>query len=253
MLNPSMRRIAAVALLFASTTFATAVQAADLTVSAAASLTNAFNDLKKTFEAQNPGVDVRYNFAASGALLQQIANGAPVDVFASADEETMDDAAKRGLIDPATRADFVKNSLVVIVPSDAKTTPATLADVAAGSRIAIGVPASVPVGRYTKSVLEQANLWTQIEPKMIGAQSVRQALDYVARGEVDSGFVYSTDAAIMPDKVKVAFSVPTPKPVTYPIAVTKAASDAATAQKFVRFIAAPEAQAVFAKYGFAKP
>src|ERR1700754_766869 len=172
-----MRRIAAIAIVFASTTLLTAAHAADLTVSAAASLTDAFNDLKKVFEAQNPGINVQYNFAASGVLLQQIAKGAPVDVFASADEETMDEAAKQALIDPATRADFVKNSLVVIVPSDAKTTPLTLTDVAAGSKIAIGQPASVPVGRYTKAVLEQANLWSQIEPKMIGAQSVRQALD----------------------------------------------------------------------------
>jgi molybdate transport system substrate-binding protein len=253
MINPSMRRIAAVALVFASATLATAAPAADLTVSAAASLTNAFNDLQKMFEAQNPGVEVHCNFAASGALLQQIAKGAPVDVFASADEKTMDDAANQSLIDPATRVDFVKNSLVVIVPSDAKTVPSTLNDVAAGARIAIGQPASVPVGRYTKAVLEQARLWTQIEPKMIGAQSVRQALDYVARGEVDSGFVYATDAAIMPDKVKVAFPVPTPNPVTYPIAVTKAATDHAMAQKFVRFVASPEAQTILAKYGFARP
>ncbi|MFO1296618.1 MAG: molybdate ABC transporter substrate-binding protein [Rubrivivax sp.] len=95
--------------------------------------------------------------------------------------------------------------------------PADLAQ-ASFKRIAIGAPASVPVGRYTKSVLEAAHLWGAIEPKMVGANNVRQALDYVARGEVDAGFVYATDAASMPGKVKVAFTVPTTKPVLYPIA-----------------------------------
>ncbi len=229
--------------------------AADLTVSAAASLTNAFGEIGKSFEAQNPGTKVRFNFAASGALLQQIAKGAPVDIFASADEETMDDAQKQDLVDAATRIDFVRNRLVVIVPSDAKTVPTVLADLGgvAVTKVAIGQPASVPVGRYTRSVLEQANLWSTIEPKMIGAQSVRQALDYVARGEVDAGFVYATDAAIMPDRVRVAFTVPTPRPILYPIVVLKNAADAATAQRFVRFVAQPASQAVLARYGFAKP
>jgi molybdate transport system substrate-binding protein len=227
--------------------------AADLTVSAAASLTNAFNEIGRAFEAQNPGSKVQFNFGASGALLQQIVKGAPVDVFASADEETMDDAQKQDLVDTSTRVDFVRNSLVVIVPSDAKKLPVTLVDVAAGQKIAIGQPASVPVGRYTKSVLEQANLWSTIEPKMIGASSVRQALDYVARGEVDSGFVYSTDAAVMADKVHVAFAVPTQKPILYPIAALKNASDKSLAQRFVRYVSSPEPQAVLARYGFAKP
>jgi molybdate transport system substrate-binding protein len=232
-----------------------AASAADLTVSAAASLTNAFAEIGRAFEAQNPGTKVQFNFAASGALLQQIAKGAPVDVLASADEETMDDAQKQGLVDPSTRIDFVRNTLVVIVPGDSKAVPSALADLARDRvhRIAIGQPASVPVGRYTKAVLEQANLWSAIEPKMIGAQSVRQALDYVARGEVDGGFVYATDAAIMAGRVRVAFTVPTLTPILYPIAVLKNAGDAATAQRFVRFVAQPEAQAVLARFGFAKP
>jgi molybdate transport system substrate-binding protein len=230
-------------------------QAADLTVSAAASLTDAFGEIGRAFETQNPGTKVQLNFGASGALLQQIAKGAPVDVFASADEQTMDDAQKQDLVDAATRVDFVRNSLVVIVPSDAKVVPAALADLGRADikRVAIGQPASVPVGRYTKSVLEQANLWSTVEPKMIGAQSVRQALDYVARGEVDAGFVYSTDAATMTDRVRTAFMVPTPQPILYPIAAMKGAKDLATAQRFVRFVASPAAQAVLARYGFAKP
>ncbi len=227
--------------------------AADLTVSAAASLTNAFPEIARGFEAQHRGVHVLLNFAASGALLQQIAKGAPVDVFASADEQTMDDAQRHDLVDASTRIDFVRNALVVVVPSDATSAPASLADVAKLPRVAIGLPASVPVGRYTKAVLEQANAWAAVEPHMIGAVSVRQALDYVARGEVDAGFVYATDAAVMPDRVRVAFAVPTSTPIRYPIAVTKAATDPATAARFVRYVASPPAQAVLARFGFARP
>ena len=120
-------------------------------------------------------------------------------------------------------------------------------------QVAVGVPASVPVGRYTKAVLEKAGLWAQIEAKMIGAQSVRQVLDYVARGEVDAGFVYATDAALMPGKVRIAFTVPTEQPVLYPIAVVAASGNAATAERFVAYVASPPAQTVLARYGFGKP
>jgi molybdate transport system substrate-binding protein len=228
--------------------------AADLTVSAAASLTNAFNEIGPAFEAAQPGTKVQFNYGASGALLQQIARGAPVDVFASADEETMDQAEQQGLVKAAGRIDFVRNTLVVIVPRDAATVPRALADLdgATFKRVAIGLPASVPVGRYTKAVLEKARLWTSIEARMIGAQSVRQALDYVARGEVDAGFVYGTDAALMPDKVRVAFTVPTDRPVRYPIAVVAGSANAA-AEAFVAFVASAPAQSVLAKYGFGKP
>ena len=218
-----------------------AVDAADLTVSAAASLTNAFRELGPVFEARHPGTRVQFNFAASGALLQQIAKGAPVDVFASADQETMDDAQKQGLVDAPSRIDFVRNALVVIVPADSRQNATGLADLRSErfAKVAIGQPASVPVGRYTKAVLEQAGLWATVEPRMIGAQSVRQALDYVARGEVDAGFVYATDAAIMSDKVRVLFTVPTPTPILYPMAVLKGSPNEAVARTFVRFIASP--------------
>ena len=114
-------------------------------------------------------------------------------------------------------------------------------------------PEAPPVGRYTKAVLETSGLWAVIEPKMIGANSVRQALDYVARAEVDAGFVYATDAALMADKVKVALTVPTTKPIRYPAAALAAAPNAAEAAKFVDFLLTPAAQAVLARYGFGKP
>jgi molybdate transport system substrate-binding protein len=232
-----------------------AARATDLTVSAAASLTNAFNDLAPLFEAANPGTKLQYNFAASGALLQQIARGAPVDVFASADQETMDQAQAQNLMQAALRRNFASNALVVIVPVSSASVPRVLGDLAQGGfqRVAIGLPASVPVGRYTKGVLEAAGLWGAIEPKVIGATNVRQALDYVARAEVDAGFVYATDAALMPGKVKVAFAVPTPTPILYTAAPLAASANPALAQRFVEFLVAPAAQAVLAKHGFGKP
>src|SRR5690606_18804594 len=177
---------------------ALASHAADVIVSAAASLTNAFRDIAPLFEAAHPGTQVRLNVAASGVLLQQIAKGAPVDVFASADQETMDQAQAQNLVKPAQRRDFASNRLVVIVPIASTHAPKSVNDLtqAGYARIAIGLPASVPVGRYTKSVLEAAQLWGAIEPKMVGATNVRQALDFVQRAEVDAGFVYATDAAL---------------------------------------------------------
>lgn len=248
------RRARLLAALLLTLTASLATQAAELTVSAAASLTNAFRELAPIFEGANPGTKVQFNFGASGALLQQIAKGAPVDVFVSADQETVDRAQAQNLIQPGTRRDFVSNSLVVIVPTGTATVPKALADLAQPgcARIAIGLPASVPVGRYTKSVLEAARLWSAIEPKMVGADTVRQALDYVARGEVDAGFVYATDAAIMPERVKVAFPVPTTKPILYPAAVVVGSPNAAIATKFVEFLSGPQAQGVLAKFGFGK-
>ncbi|HVK56018.1 MAG TPA: molybdate ABC transporter substrate-binding protein [Burkholderiales bacterium] len=248
----TLRRYAS-AILLALATLTT--HAADLTVSAAASLTNAFRDLGPLFEAQNPGTKVLFNFAASDALLQQIAKGAPVDVFASADQETMDKAEAQKLLAAGSRHNFVRNSLVMISPSDSALSFKSLDDLkqAAVKRVALGNPTGVPAGRYAKSALEAEGLWSAIEPKAIYAQSVRQALDYVARGEVEVGFVYATDAMVQKDKVKIAFSIPTETPITYPIAVVADGPNPYAARKFIDFVATSPAQAVLAKYGFQKP
>ena len=184
-----------------------------------------------------------------------MAKGAPVDVFASADQETMDRAEKEGLVKAADRKDFVRNKLVLIVPTDAKTLPARLDDLtqAGITRVAIANPASVPVGRYAQTALEAANLWTAVQAKAINTQNVRQSLDYVARGEVDAGFVYATDAAIMKDKVRVAFEVPLKTDILYPIAKTAASAHAAEATSFINYLSTPAAQDILGKYGFAKP
>lgn len=232
-----------------------AAAAAELTVSAAASLGHAFKELQPLYEAARPGTRLLFNFGASGALLQQIAKGAPADVFASADQETMDQAQQQSLVNAAERRNFASNTLVVVVPAGAAQAPRALADLAqpAYARIAIGLPASVPVGRYTKGVLDKAGLWAQIEPKMIGATNVRQALDYVARGEVDAGFVYATDAIQGGDKVRTALTVPTATPILYPVAPVAASSHAAEAGRFAAWLLTPPAQAVLARHGFGKP
>lgn len=241
--------------LCASALVAVAAQAGELTVSAATSLTNALRDIAPLFEAAHPGTRLRLNFGASGALLAQLAKGAPADVFASADQLRMDQAQARKLIQPETRRDFVRNTLVVVTPLAHARALKSIDDLVRPgvARIAIGLPASVPVGSYTKGVLEAARLWTAIEPKMIGAGSARQALDYVARAEVDAAFVYATDAAVMPDKVRLAFAVPTAEPILYPVAVLAGAPNAAGASAFVDFLFTAPAQAVLARYGFAKP
>lgn len=251
-----MRRLSA--RLFASLLFVLAgivpAHAEDLTVSAAASLTDAFKEIATAFEAAHPGAKVQLNFAASGTLLQQIAKGAPVDVFASADLVTMDRAQSQGLITVAERRNFAANTLVLIVPKGSAR-PAAIGDLAqpAYKRVAIGNPASVPVGRYTQAALTKAGLWGPLEPKLINAQSVRQVLDYVARSEVEAGFVYSTDAAIMKDKVDVVLTVPLEEPVTYPIAPIAASAHPAMAKAFVDWVSGAQAQAVLARYGFSKP
>jgi len=229
--------------------------AAEMTVSAASSMTNAIRDVAPLFEAAHPGTQLRLNFASSGALLQQMTQGAPVDVFISADQTTMDQAQERGLVKAAQRHDIVSNALVVVVPTASTKVPQELAELAqpAFARIAIGLPASVPVGRYTQGVLKAAGLWEAIEPKMIGANNVRQALDYVARAEVDAGFVYATDAALMPDKVKVALRVRATTPILYPAAALANSPNAELADAFVAFLGSPQAQAVFRRYGFGGP
>ena len=242
------------ALIFTSACSLTA-QSANLTVSAAASLSNAMQDIAPLFEAANPGTKLHLNIAASGDLLQQIAKGAPVDVFVSADPDTMDQAQTKGLVLAAQRRNITANSLVVIVPAAQTRVPKSMADLARPgyARIAIGLPASVPVGHYAKAALQAAGLWSAIEPKMIAVQIPRQGLDYVVRDEVDAAFVYATDAALMPAKVKVAFTVDTPTPIVYPAAPVSASAQPAMAQRFVSFLLSAPAQSVLARYGFRKP
>ena len=225
---------------------------ADLTVSAAASLTQAFQDIGTQFENQNPGTKLKFNFGASGALMQQIANGAPVDVFASADTDTMDKAVAKGVVAVAEVKIFTTNKLVVIVPLQSKTALQQLADLKKPDikRIAMGTPASVPAGHYAQGSLEKAGLWNEVKDKVINTTNVRQALDYVSRDEVDAGFVYASDALLMQDKVKVATQVTTLTPIQYPIAPVMGSANKNLSIKFIQFLQSPLAQATVKKYGF---
>ncbi|MBI3529514.1 MAG: molybdate ABC transporter substrate-binding protein [Betaproteobacteria bacterium] len=235
--------------------FGVSAMAADLIVSAAASLTNAFTDIGHEFERAHPDTKVVFNFAGSGQLLQQIAKGAPVDVFASADQETMDKAEVEGLVEAGTRADFVRNSLVVVVPVDSTLSVASLNDLTKSEirHVAIGNPDSVPVGRYSKAVLTASGHWDALEPKVVNTQNVRQSLDYVSRGEVEAAFVYRTDAAILPNKVRIVLEVPTQKPILYPIAAIRASGDKIVVKYFIAFVQSNAGTKIFQKYGFGKP
>lgn len=233
--------------------FSTPSLAGDLIISAAASLTNAFGEMQEPFEKAHPGTKLIFNFAASGPLLQQMEQGAPVDVFASADQETMDKAAK--LIVPTSRVNFAGNALVLIVPAEGGLAVSDPKELTSDQfrLIAIGNPESVPVGRYTKGALGAAGLYDTLAPKFVLAENVRQALDYVARGEVQAGFVYATDAAQRTDKVKVAVEVSGHKPITYPIALLQASKAKDLGQAFIDFVMGEAGQAILAKHGFKKP
>ena len=234
---------------------AAGANAADLVVSAASSLTNAFSDIGRAFEQAHPGTRDLFNFAGSGQLLQQIAKGAPVDVFASADQETMDQASFDKVIDAGSRFDFARNALVVVVPAASGPRLDNLRQLgdAAIQHIAIGNPQSVPVGRYSKAALSAAGMWEALKDKLVNAQNVRQCLDYVARGEVDAAFVYRTDAGILPGKVRVVLEVTTEQPILYPAAIVRGGGDKSDAKRFMAFLRSEASQRILRRYGFGRP
>jgi len=247
--------IALSALLVSAPLIQTAHGQDDLIVSAAASLTNAFEELGKAYEKASPGAKATFNFAASGALLQQIDKGAPVDVLATADQKTMDQAEKGGLILPETRKNFVRNELVLIAPSAPKVAIKGMKDLSSKevTKISLGNPDSVPAGRYAQEALIAEGLWETLAPKFILGNSVRQVLDYVSRGEVDAGFVFSTDAVTAKDKVKSVCYVEKHQPILYAIAAVKSTKKKDAAQRFVDFVMSEAGQGILAKYGFLKP
>jgi len=228
--------------------------AQEVTLSVAISLKDATEELGRTFMAAHAGVTLRYNFGASGDLQKQIEAGAPVDVFLSAAQRQMDELEKQKLILVETRRAFARNVLVVVKPADSKvdiTKPADLTQ-ARVTRIAIGNPKSVPAGQYAEESLRSLGLRDRVQPKLVFAENVRQVLDYVARGEVDAGFVYSTDAAIRPQGVKEAFRAPDDsyRPVVYPGAVVAASKQATLARGYLDLLIGEQGRAVLARFGF---
>lgn len=228
----------------------------ELTVSAAASLTDALNEIQKTYQSEHPNVSISFNFGASGALQQQIEQGAPADLFLSAAVKNMKALVDKQLIDASQEHNLLDNDLVVVVPTDSKLSLASEADLAqAGVKtVAIGIPESVPAGSYAKESLTNAKLWDSLQPKTVQGKDVRQVLQYVETGNADAGFVYKTDA-LTSDKVKVAFAVDPAAytPIEYPIGIVKATKHLTEAEDFYQYLQSQEALDVFVKYGFSVP
>ena len=250
----SIARAIAAVVFGVSLAAATPALAQELLVSAAVSMKDAVTELGQTFTSRRPGVAVRFNFGASGELQKQVEAGAPVDLFISAGQRQMDELERKALILSTSRRVFARNVLVVVKPADSAidlVKPANLLDPRV-RKIAVGNPRTVPVGQYTEESLRALSLWEPLQPKLVFAENVRQALEYVARGEVDAGFVYATDLAVGRDRVREAFrpAEDTYRPVTYPVAVIKDSRQAALAQAFVELLVGAEGRAVLGRLGF---
>ena len=223
-----------------------------LRILAAQSLVDAFTAASRAYEKAHPGVSVELTTASSGQLRAQIEAGAPADVFASASVHHMGLLTEQGLVVPASRRDFAGNRLVLAVPPDSKLTDPRGLTAGEVAHIAIGDWSHVPAGRYAREVLERQDLLRALEPKLRKCQNVRQVLTYVATGEVAAGFVYQTDAAREPERVRVAWTAPESShtPIRLPIAVVAASRQKRQATSFVDFITGPEGQAILKRHGF---
>ena len=226
----------------------------NLTISAAASLKDAMEELKGLYVQKHSGVIITYNFAASGPLQKQIEEGAPVDLFISAGQPQMDAVAQKGLLADSSKKDLLGNELVLVAKKDSKI--GSFEDLAGSgvSQICIGTPESVPAGKYARDALTSMKLWDKLQPKLVMANDVRQVLTYVESGNVDAGLVYRTDAMIGKD-VKVVTAAPANsyKPVVYPMAIIKSSKNLKDTEDFAAFLSGDEAGRVFQKYGFTLP
>ena len=233
----------------------TAKDQATLTVFAAASMRNALDDVDKAF-TKATGVKVTASYAASSALAKQIAQGAPADVYVSANIKWMDYLQKQKLVRDDTRVNLLGNALVLIAPTASKLDHVAIAKgfdiakLAGQNRIAVADTKAVPAGLYAKAALTSLGAWKAAEPKLAQAENVRATLAYVARGETPLGIVYSTDAKIEP-KVKIVgvFPEDTHPAITYPVAALKDAKSK-TVTQYLHFMRSPQAKAIFEKYGF---
>ncbi len=241
-------------LFFATGSGAQIASTREVMISAAVSLKNAFEDIGKIFRGRNPGIKLLFNFGGSGDLARQIEAGAPVDVFAPAAQNEMDDIDRKGLVAANSRRDFTANALVLVKPAGSNIPLRSFHDLqrAEVKKIVIGNPKTVPAGRYAKEVLRYLHLWSGVQDKLIFADHARQALDYVARNEVDAGIVYSTDAMVRSKELTPVIPAPegSHAPILYPIAVLKGTRDEKGARKWVEFMQSAEAQKILRKYGF---
>lgn len=231
--------------------------AQEATFSVAISVKEAVEELGRRFMKSHPGVTLRYNVGSSGELQKQIEAGAPVDLFISAAQQQMDALDRRGLVVASTRRVFARNVLVAVKPLDSTldlAKPGHLLDPRV-RRVVIGNPKTVPAGQYSEEALRALGLWDRLKPRLVFAENVRQVLEYVARGEVDAGFVYASDLAARPGRVTEAFrpGEDTYQAIAYPVAVVKDARQPALAEAFITLLVSPEGQAVLARLGFQPP
>ncbi len=231
------------------------LHAAELTVSAAASLTDAFGKLETMYEEKHPGLDVVMNFAASGPLYKQIEQGAPVDVFVSANTKWMNTAVEAGFVNREDVSVLLTNALVLAVPAGNKAKVTDMASLNADSvkLVAVGTPETVPAGQYAKAALVKAGLWDTLVPKLVYGESVRQVLDYLVRGEVGAGFVYASDAIKGGAAVEIASEIALDEPAEYPMAALKGSAHPEEAKRFTVFLQSEEAKAVLRSFGFSAP
>lgn len=246
-----MKRIAVLCIAFLSLTVGSA-RGAEILVAAAASLTDVLKEISVAYQSKSRH-KVNFTFGPSSTLARQIEEGAPVDVFFSADMKQMDNLEKNGRIEPGSRQTVLSNQLVIIVPADSKLAIASPKDLLRPEvkRIALAEPASVPAGVYTSEYLEGEGLWDKVKLKVVPVLDVRATLASVESGNVEAGFVYKTDAAIS-KKVKVVYEVPMdrgPK-ITYPVAIVKESRKKQVGRDFLNFVLGPTGKETFKKYGF---
>lgn len=254
MIKKLLNIISVLGLLLLSASYVNAQPEVNITVSAAISLKNAFEEIAKLYEQRYPATKVMFNFGASGDLAAQIEGGAPVDVFASAAQKDMDLIAGKKLVDNATRRNFVRNTVVLVKPVSSKLDIKGFEDLTKPDirMIAIGNPKTVPAGRYAQEVLQTLKLWDKVKSRLILAENVRQVLDYVAKNEVDAGLVYATDASVRAADVSVIAKAPgnSHKPVVYPIAMVSGSSHPTQAKAFIEMILSNDGMRILQKYGF---
>jgi len=231
-------------------------QQVELTISAAASLTDALQALQPVFETEHPGLKLVFNFGGSGALQQQIEQGAPADLFLSAANKNMQALVDKGLIDEAHLANLLTNTLVAVVPKEGAAAMKGFADLTPSAihHIAIGIPESVPAGAYAKEAIDHAKLWDALQPKIVQAKDVRQVLQYVETGNADVGFVYKTDA-FSSDKTAIAFEVDpaTHTPIEYPMGIVKESKHPEETAVLFAYLQSKAALEIFATFGFSVP
>ena len=252
-LDRSMRRYIGIAAIFVALLLVQASAWADeILVSAAASLTDVLKEIATGYQSKSKHT-VKFNFGPSSGLARQIDEGAPADIFFSADLPQMDTLDKKGRLEPETRRNLLSNQLVIIVPADSKLAISSPKDLLKADikRIALAEPSSVPVGVYSSKYMTDEGLWDQVKPKIVPVQDVRATLASVESGNVEAGFVYKTDAATS-KKVKIVYEVPLDKgpKIIYPVAIIKGAKRMETARDFMNYLRSPGASAAFKKYGF---